>query len=97
MQGRGLMQAIALVNHVFRDKAGNLLVYYLGLADKLRQALAKHTESGGRGDSTYDTRQAIAMIMEKRGIAYDLLHGSDWKKAVRPGVSTKNVCVKNSS
>jgi type I restriction enzyme R subunit len=94
MQGRGLMQAIALVNHVFHDKAGNLLVYYLGLADKLRHALAKYTESGGKGDPTSFTRQAFAIVLEKLGIASDLLHGSDWKKAVRPGLTTKNVCVK---
>ena len=80
MQGHGLMQAIARVNRVFRDKPGGLVVDYLGLADQLKQALANYTESGGRGDPTYDTRQAIAILMEKHGIACDMLHGFNWDK-----------------
>jgi len=80
MRGHGLMQAIARVNRVFRDKPGGLIVDYLGLADQLKQALATYTESGGQGDPTYDTRQAIAVLLEKHGIACDLLHGFDWSK-----------------
>jgi len=80
MQGHGLMQAIARVNRVFRDKPGGLVVDYLGLADQLKKALATYTESGGRGDPTYDTAQAIAVLMEKHGIACDMLHGFDWFK-----------------
>ena len=88
MQGHGLMQAIARVNRVFRDKPGGLVVDYLGLADQLKHALANYTESGGKGDPTYDTRQAIAIMLEKHGIACDMLHGSDWKKAVGDGKKT---------
>ncbi len=80
MQGHGLMQAIARVNRVFRDKPGGLVVDYLGLADQLKHALANYTESGGKGDPTYDTRQAIAVLMEKHGIACDMLHGFNWSK-----------------
>jgi type I restriction enzyme R subunit len=80
MQGHGLMQAIARVNRVFRDKPGGLVVDYLGLADQLKNALATYTESGGRGDPTYDTAQAIAVLQEKHGIACALLHGFDWSK-----------------
>lgn len=80
MQGHGLMQAIARVNRVFRDKPGGLVVDYLGLADQLKQALATYTESGGKGDPTYDTKQAIAVMLEKHGIASDILHGIDWSK-----------------
>jgi type I restriction enzyme R subunit len=80
MQGHGLMQAIARVNRVFRDKPGGLVVDYLGLADQLKNALATYTESGGRGDPTYDTKQAIAVLMEKHGIACDLMHGFNWDK-----------------
>jgi type I restriction enzyme R subunit len=80
MQSHGLMQAIARVNRVFRDKPGGLVVDYLGLADQLRQALATYTESGGRGDPTYDMAQAIAVMLEKHGIASDMLHGFDWDK-----------------
>ena len=80
MQGHGLMQAIARVNRVFRDKPGGLIVDYLGLADQLKQALATYTESGGKGDPTYDTKQAIAVMLEKYGIACDLLHGFNWDR-----------------
>jgi len=80
MQGHGLMQAIARVNRVFQDKPGGLVVDYLGLADQLKHALANYTESGGKGDPTYDTRQAIAVLMEKYGVACDMLHGFNWSK-----------------
>ena len=80
MQGHGLMQAIARVNRVFRDKPGGLVVDYLGLADQLRHALAAYTESGGKGNPTFDTRQAIAVMLEKHGVARDLLHGFSWAK-----------------
>ncbi|MBI1785237.1 DUF3387 domain-containing protein, partial [Candidatus Sumerlaeota bacterium] len=80
MQGHGLMQAIARVNRVFRDKPGGLVVDYLGLADQLKKALATYTESGGKGEPTFDTRQAIAVMLEKYGIACDMLHGFDWGK-----------------
>jgi len=78
MQGHGLMQAIARVNRVFRDKPGGLVVDYLGLADQLKQALAVYTESGGKGDPTFDTAAAIAVMLEKHGIACDLMHGFNW-------------------
>ena len=74
MQGHGLMQAIARVNRVFRDKPGGLVVDYLGLAEQLKRALATYTESGGQGDPTYDMRQAIAVMMEKHGVACDMMH-----------------------
>lgn len=80
MQGHGLMQAIARVNRVFRDKPGGLVVDYLGLADQLKSALATYTESGGKGNPTYDTAQAIAAMLEKHGVVSDILHGFDWSK-----------------
>jgi type I restriction enzyme R subunit len=80
MQGHGLMQAIARVNRVFCDKPGGLVVDYLGLADQLKKALVTYTESGGRGDATFDTAQAIAVMLEKHGIACDMMHGFDWGK-----------------
>jgi type I restriction enzyme R subunit len=80
MQGHGLMQAIARVNRVFRDKPGGLVVDYLGLADQLKHALAIYTESGGKGDPTFDTKQAIAVLLEKHGIACDMLHQFNWDK-----------------
>jgi type I restriction enzyme R subunit len=80
MQGHGLMQAIARVNRVFRDKPGGLVVDYLGLADQLKQALVTYTESGGQGNPTFDTAQAIAVMLEKHGIACDMMHGFNWGK-----------------
>ncbi len=82
MRGHGLMQAIARVNRVFRDKPGGLIVDYLGLADQLKQALATYTESGGQGHPTYDTAQAIAVMLEKHEIAGSMLHGLNWAKWV---------------
>ncbi len=78
MQGHGLMQAIARVNRVFRDKPGGLVVDYLGLADQLKNALVTYTESGGKGDPTFDTRRAIAVLLEKHSVVCAMLHGFDW-------------------
>ena len=78
MQGHGLMQAIARVNRVFRDKPGGLVVDYLGLADQLKKALATYTESGGQGAPTFDSAQAVAVTLEKYDIACDMMHGFDW-------------------
>ena len=83
MQGHGLMQAIARVNRVFRDKPGGLVVDYLGLADQLKKALITYTESGGQGNPTFDTAQAIAVMLEKHGIACDMMHGFNWDKWTR--------------
>ena len=82
MQGHGLMQAIARVNRVFRDKPGGLVVDYLGLADQLKQALSVYTESGGLGNPAVDTAQAIAILQEKHEIACDILHGLAWEAVV---------------
>jgi len=80
MQGHGLMQAIARVNRVFKDKPGGLIVDYLGLADQLKRALATYTESGGKGNPTYDTTQAVVVLLEKHGVACDMMHGFTWDK-----------------
>jgi type I restriction enzyme R subunit len=80
MRGHGLMQAIARVNRVFRDKPGGLVVDYLGLADQLKQALATYTQSGGRGDPSIDTAKAIAVMLEKHEIACGMMHGFDWSR-----------------
>ena len=77
MRGHGLMQAIARVNRVFRDKPGGLVVDYLGLAHELKRALAAYTESGGAGRATLDQEQAAAALREKHEICCGLLHGFD--------------------
>ncbi|OAQ20790.1 Type I restriction-modification system, restriction subunit R [Thermosulfurimonas dismutans] len=78
MRGHGLMQAIARVNRVFRDKPGGLVVDYIGLARELKQALAVYTESGGRGRTALDQEEAVAVMQEKYEICCDLFHGFDW-------------------
>ncbi len=80
MVGHGLMQAIARVNRVFRDKPSGLVVDYLGLGEALKLALATYTESGGKGAPTYNMAEAIAVMMEKHGIACDMMHGFNWDK-----------------
>ncbi len=78
MRGHGLMQAIAHVNRVFRDKPGGLVVDYLGLAHELKQALATYTENGGRGRTALDQAEAVAVMLEKYEICRGLFHGFDW-------------------
>ncbi|MBC7187655.1 MAG: type I restriction endonuclease subunit R [Calditrichaeota bacterium] len=78
MRGHGLMQAIARVNRVFRDKPGGLVVDYLGLAHELKAALETYTESGGTGTTTIDQAQAVAAMREKYEICCGLFYGFDW-------------------
>jgi len=78
MRGHGLMQAIARVNRVFRDKPGGLVVDYLGLADQLKRALADYTNSGGKGKTAVDQAEAVAVMLEKYEVCRDLFHGFDW-------------------
>jgi type I restriction enzyme R subunit len=80
MRAHGLMQAIARVNRVFRDKPGGLVVDYLGLAHELKQALATYTESGGTGKTAIDQAEAVAVMKEKYEVCCDLFHGFDWSK-----------------
>ena len=80
MHGHNLMQAIARVNRVFRDKPGGLVVDYLGLAPALQVAVKTYTDSGGTGraveDLDHDT--AVAVLLEKHDICCGMLHGFDW-------------------
>ena len=77
MRGHGLMQAIARVNRVFKDKPGGLVVDYLGLAHELKRALATYTESGGTGRTALDQEEAVAVMLEKYDICCGLFHGFD--------------------
>ena len=78
MRGHGLMQAIARVNRVFQDKPGGLVVDYLGLAHELKRALATYTESGGKGQTSLDQAEAVAVMLEKYEICRGLFHGFNW-------------------
>ena len=77
MRGHGLMQAIARVNRVFKDKPGGLVVDYLGLAQELKRALATYTESGGEGQTAIDQEEAVKVMLEKYEICCALFHGFD--------------------
>lgn len=83
MTGHNLMQAIARVNRVFRDKPGGLVVDYLGLADALKRALRTYTASGGKGQATVDLEQAVAVLLEKYEIVKAILHGFDYSAVLR--------------
>lgn len=79
MRGHGLMQAIARVNRVFKDKPGGLVVDYLGLAGVLRQALSAYTE-GDRQETGVPQDQAVELVREKYEVVRDILHGFDFSK-----------------
>ncbi|POZ53507.1 type I restriction endonuclease subunit R [Methylovulum psychrotolerans] len=78
MQGHNLMQAIARVNRVFRDKQGGLVVDYIGIANSLKAALKEYTASKGRGRPTVDAQEAYAVLEEKLDILRAQLHGFDY-------------------
>ncbi len=80
MRGHGLMQAIARVNRVFKDKPGGLVVDYLGLAHELKRALAAYTQSGGTGRTALDQDEAVAVMLEKYEVCCGLFHGFDRSK-----------------
>jgi type I site-specific restriction-modification system R (restriction) subunit/very-short-patch-repair endonuclease len=65
MKGHNLMQAIARVNRVYKDKPGGLIVDYLGIAADLKEALAFYSDSGGRGDPALLQEQAVSLMLEK--------------------------------
>jgi len=78
MHGHGLMQAIARVNRVYKDKPGGLIVDYLGLADELKKALAVYTQSGGKETVTIDQNEAVAALKERYEHCLRLFDGFDW-------------------
>jgi len=80
MRGHGLMQAIARVNRVFREKQGGVVVDYLGIADQLKHALHDYTDGGGQGDPVVDQAEAIAVMLEKFEVVRDMLHGFEWRE-----------------
>lgn len=79
MRSHGLMQAIARVNRVYKDKPGGLVVDYLGIAYDLKKALADYTESGGKGKPAFDQSEAIAIMIEKYEIVCNIFTGFNYK------------------
>lgn len=81
MKGHNLMQAIARVNRVFKDKPGGLVVDYIGIANELKNALKTYTDARGKGQPTYSAEEAFAVLEEK----LDVIHGMFAKGADRDG------------
>jgi type I restriction enzyme, R subunit len=87
MKGHNLMQAIARVNRVFRDKQGGLVVDYIGIANDLKQALKEYTASNGRGRPTVDAHEAYAVLEEKLDVLRAMLHSFDYSNFLTGGHS----------
>jgi type I restriction enzyme R subunit len=85
MKGHNLMQAIARVNRVFKDKQGGLVVDYIGIANELKAALKEYTASNGRGRPTVDAAEAYAVLEEKLDILRGLLYGYDYADFLTAG------------
>jgi type I restriction enzyme R subunit len=77
MQGHNLMQAIARVNRVFKEKQGGLIVDYIGIAENLKKALSQYTEND-RKQTGVDTELAVSLMMEKLELVREVLHGFDY-------------------
>jgi type I restriction enzyme, R subunit len=82
MQGHGLMQAIARVNRVFKDKPGGLIVDYLGLADQLKRAMADYTQAGGKGETSVNQERAVEAMQKQFEIVSGMLHGFDYTQGI---------------
>jgi type I restriction enzyme, R subunit len=85
MKGHNLMQAIARVNRVFKDKQGGLVVDYIGIANELKSALNEYTASKGRGRPTVDAREAWSVLAERLDVLRAMLHGFDYSGFVTGG------------
>lgn len=80
MRGHNLMQAIARVNRVFKDKPGGLIVDYIGIASDLKSALATYAASGGEGKPALDQEEAVATMLEKHEIVAQMFDGFDYRR-----------------
>jgi len=88
MRGHGLMQAIARVNRVFRDKAGGLVVDYIGIGERLKSALGNYTPSD-REKTGIDEEVAIAVMLEKYEVVRAVYHGHDYAKGIAGSASER--------
>ncbi len=78
MRGHNLMQAIARVNRVFKDKPGGLVVDYIGIGNELKHALKTYTEAKGKGSPTNRAEEAFAVLLEKLDIVRGMFQGFDY-------------------
>ncbi len=88
MKGHNLMQAIARVNRVFKDKQGGLVVDYIGIGNELKAAMKEYTASKGRGRPTVDAHEAFSVLQEKMDVLRAMLHSFDWSRFLTGGHKT---------
>lgn len=89
MKGHNLMQAIARVNRVYKDKPGGLIVDYLGIASDLKKALSFYSDAGGKGDPTILQEQAVQLMLEKMEIVSNMYHGFNYEDYFEAETSKK--------
>lgn len=89
MKGHNLMQAIARVNRVYKDKPGGLIVDYLGIASDLKKALAFYSDAGGKGDPTILQEQAVQLMLEKLEVVSQMYHGFEYETYFEADTSKK--------
>lgn len=89
MQGHNLMQAIARVNRVYKDKPGGLIVDYLGIASDLKKALSFYSDAGGKGDPTILQEQAVELMLEKLEVVSQMYHGFAYETYFEANTSKK--------
>jgi type I restriction enzyme R subunit len=90
MQGHNLMQAIARVNRVYKDKEGGLVVDYIGIANDLKRALALYTDSGGKGKPAFDQDEAASVMMGKYEVVAQMFSEQPTDKTVQKGLNYKS-------
>ena len=81
MRGHGLMQAIARVNRVFRDKPAGLIVDYIGIAQNLKSALSQYSGNDQK-HAGINEAEAVAVLLEKYEIVSDMFHGFDYRSGL---------------
>lgn len=89
MKGHNLMQAIARVNRVYKDKPGGLVVDYLGIASDLKKALSFYSDAGGKGDPALAQEQAVTIMLEKLEVVSNLFHGFNYEDYFESSTSKK--------
>lgn len=89
MKGHNLMQAIARVNRVYKDKPGGLVVDYLGIASDLKKALSFYADSGGKGDPTILQEQAVELMLEKLEVVSNMYYGFNYEEYFEADTSKK--------
>ena len=89
MKGHNLMQAIARVNRVYKDKKGGLIVDYLGIASDLKKALSFYSDSGGKGDPAVAQEQAVQLMLEKLEVVSQMFHGFAYEEYFEAGTGRK--------